>query len=245
MIRSLVFIGLVVFSTVAQADTLDDVMGRGFIQCGVDENAPGFAQQNDKHEWIGINADFCRALAAALFGDSSRAKFFPLTGEESASTLSSGDVDVLLHTAPWTMSRDTSLGLKFVDVLVFDDSAKPAHLMGPVVRQGDDAWFNVVRWVRAALIDAEMLGVTQKNIVDVASDQSVMKLTGTTRGADGNSFGQALGLPDAWARNAIAAVGNYGEIYERNLGAGSALKKPRGANRLSKDGGLIFAPPIQ
>jgi hypothetical protein len=245
MIRILLLSYAVLFSTVAQADTLDDVMGRGFIQCGVDENAPGFAQQSGKNEWIGINADFCRALAAALFGDSSRAKFFPLTSEESASTLSSGDVDVLLHTAPWTMSRDTSLGLKFVDVLVFDDSAKPAHLIGPVVRQGDDAWFNVVRWVRAALINSEMLGITKASAEKSTDIPAVKKVLGQQLGADGNSFGQALGLPDAWARNAIAAVGNYGEIYERNLGEGSALKKPRGANKLAADGGLIFAAPIQ
>jgi hypothetical protein len=245
MIRSLVFSGLIIFSIPARADILDDVMGRGFIQCGVDENAPGFAQQSGKNEWIGINADFCRAVAGAIFGDGTRAKFFALTVDESASTLSSGDIDVLLHTSPWTMSRDTALGLKFVDVLVFDDSTKLPRLIAPMVRQGDDAWFNVMRWVRAALINAEMLGITQKSIRDSTSDQSIMKLTGVAPGADGNSFGQSLGLPDAWARNAIAAVGNYGEIYERNLGEGSALKRPRGANKLAADGGLIFAAPIQ
>jgi Bacterial extracellular solute-binding proteins, family 3 len=245
MIRSLVFVGLIIFSAPAHADTLDEIMGRGFIQCGVDENAPGFAQQNDKKEWIGINTDFCRALAAALFGDGARVKFFPLTVDESAATLSSGDVDVLLHTAPWTMSRDTSLGLKFVDVLVFDDSEKPPHLIGPVVRQGDDAWFNVVRWVRAALINSEMLGITKASTEKTTDISAIKKVLGQQTGADGNSFGQALGLPDAWARNAIAAVGNYGEIFERNLGEGSALKKPRGANKLAADGGLIFAAPIQ
>jgi hypothetical protein len=245
MIRSFIFAGLVIFSTAAHADTLDEVTGRGFIQCGVDENALGFAQQNDKKEWIGINTDFCRALAAALFGDSARVKFLPLTVDESASTLSSGDIDVLLHTAPWTMSRDTSLGLKFVDVLVFDDSIKPPHLIGPVVRQGDDAWFNVMRWVRAALINSEMLGITKAS-AEMATDVSeVKKVLGQQTGDDGNSFGQALGLSDAWAQNVIKSVGNYGEIYERNLGEGSALKKPRGVNKLAADGGLIFAAPIQ
>lgn len=113
---------------------------------------------------------------------------------------------------------------------------------GLVVRQGDEQWFAIVRWVHFALINAEELGVTAANAADMrgSPDEAVRALLG----ADGN-YGADIGLPSDWAFAAISAVGNYGEIFDRNLGAGSPLQVARGLNRLWTDGGLHFAPAIR
>ncbi|MEY2633690.1 MAG: hypothetical protein RIR00_2344 [Pseudomonadota bacterium] len=114
--------------------------------------------------------------------------------------------------------------------------------MAPAVRRGDDEWFAIVKWVIHALITAEELGLTRANVAEQQQrgDLVAQRLLG--RGEDS---GQALGLDREWALRAIAAVGNYGEIYERNLGSGSPLNLPRGLNRLWNQGGLIYAPPIR
>ena len=113
---------------------------------------------------------------------------------------------------------------------------------GPVVLQGDDRWFNVVKWVHFALLNAEELGVTAANVEEMKTSQSedVRNLLG----ADG-AFGEGIGLTNDWAANAIAAVGNYGEIFDRNLGANSPLKIDRGFNALWTKGGIQLAPPIR
>ncbi len=114
--------------------------------------------------------------------------------------------------------------------------------MAPVVRRGDDEWFAIVKWVVNALIAAEEEGVTQANAdQQKASDNpAVQRLLGVQE-----DTGKWLGLDREWAYRAIKAVGNYDEIFERNLGSGSPLKLPRGANRLWSKGGLIYAPPIR
>jgi general L-amino acid transport system substrate-binding protein len=114
--------------------------------------------------------------------------------------------------------------------------------LAPAVRQGDDQWFDVVRWTVFALIDAEEKGITMANAEAMLTspDPQIQRLLGVTLGG-----GKALGLKDSWAYDAIRQVGNYGEIYERNLGLKSALKLPRGPNALVRDGGLLYAPPLQ
>src|SRR5271167_1756194 len=114
--------------------------------------------------------------------------------------------------------------------------------LGPVVRQDDMQWFNIVKWVNFALLDAEELGVGSKTIDDALKSQkpSVKRLVG----AEGD-FGKPLGLSTAWAANAIRAVGNYGEIFDRNVGAQSKLGIPRGLNELWDNGGIQYAPPIR
>ena len=114
--------------------------------------------------------------------------------------------------------------------------------LGPVVRQDDMQWFNIVKWVNFALIDAEELGVGSKTIDEALKSQkpAVKRLVGT----DG-SFGKPLGLSDAWAANAIRAVGNYGEVFDRNVGADTKLGIPRGLNELWNNGGIQYAPPIR
>lgn len=113
---------------------------------------------------------------------------------------------------------------------------------GPVVRQGDDRWFNLVKWVHFALLDAEELGVSSQNLA--AMKQSPNPEIRRLLGLEGD-FGAGLGLPPDWAARAIAGVGNYGEIFERNLGQQSALKIPRGKNAQWRDGGLHYAPPVR
>lgn len=113
---------------------------------------------------------------------------------------------------------------------------------GPVLLQDDDRWFAIVKWVHFALVDAEELGVTSATVDAMLTAQSeeVRNLLGTN-----GAFGEGIGLSDSWAADAIRAVGNYGEIFERNLGAGSPLKVARGLNALWTSGGLQFAPPVR
>src|SRR5262245_13448863 len=114
--------------------------------------------------------------------------------------------------------------------------------LGPVVRQGDVQWFNIVKWVQFAMVNAEELGVTSKNIDEALKSESpdVRRLVG----AEGN-YGERLGLINDWAARVIRLVGNYGEIFERNVGVGSALAIPRGINQLWSKGGILYAPPIR
>ena len=114
--------------------------------------------------------------------------------------------------------------------------------LGPMVRHGDDQWFDLVKWTLFAMIDAEELGVTQKNVDDmVKSDKPEMK---RVLGTDGN-FGEQLGLTKDWVIRIVKAVGNYGEAFDRNVGAGSQLGIARGLNQLWNKGGIQYAPPIR
>jgi general L-amino acid transport system substrate-binding protein len=114
--------------------------------------------------------------------------------------------------------------------------------LGPVVRQGDDGWFNIAKWTLFALVSAEEFGVTSANVdVMKASDNpNVRRLLG----AEG-TFGKDLGLADDWVAQIVKAVGNYGEIFERDIGTSSPLGIKRGANALWSAGGLQYAPPIR
>ncbi|PZF76801.1 amino acid ABC transporter substrate-binding protein [Aestuariivirga litoralis] len=114
--------------------------------------------------------------------------------------------------------------------------------LGPVIRQGDEQWFNIVRWTLFALVNAEELGVTSANVDDMkakSKNAAVQRLLGVT-GSDGPS----TGLDADWAARTIKAVGNYGEIFDRNLGPGTPLAINRGINALWNAGGLLYAPPM-
>jgi general L-amino acid transport system substrate-binding protein len=104
----------------AAARTLDDVKARGVLRCGVNTGLAGFAAPDDTGQWRGIDADFCRAVAAAIFGSGDRVKFVPLNAKERFTALQSGEVDLLSRNTTWTMSRDTSLGLTFTGVMYYD-----------------------------------------------------------------------------------------------------------------------------
>jgi len=114
--------------------------------------------------------------------------------------------------------------------------------LAPVVRQRDDDWMMIVKWTLYAMINAEELGVTSKNIDEALKSKKpdVMRLVGTE-----GSYGEDLGLTRDWAVRVIRHVGNYGEVYDRNIGADSKLKIPRGLNQLWSAGGIQYAPPIR
>lgn len=114
--------------------------------------------------------------------------------------------------------------------------------LGPMVRHGDDQWFDIVKWTLFAMITAEELGVTSKNVDEKAKMENpeLKRVLGT----DGN-FGEQLGLTKDWVIRIVKAVGNYGEVFDRNVGAGSPLAINRGLNNLWNKGGLQYAPPIR
>jgi general L-amino acid transport system substrate-binding protein len=114
--------------------------------------------------------------------------------------------------------------------------------LGPWVRQGDDQWFDVVRWTLFAMLNAEELGITQGNVNQMmnSTNPEIRRLLGVE-----GKFGEALGLTSDWAAQIIRAVGNYGESFERNLGSQSPMNLPRGLNQLWTKGGLQYAPPVR
>jgi general L-amino acid transport system substrate-binding protein len=115
--------------------------------------------------------------------------------------------------------------------------------LGPSVRRGDDEFFAIVKWVAYALIEAEEYGITQANVDQMkasSTDPVVQRILGTSE-----DTGKLLGLDKDWAYRAIKAVGNYGEMFERNVGPKSTLKLPRGLNNQWNKGGLMYAPPVR
>jgi general L-amino acid transport system substrate-binding protein len=113
----------------------------------------------------------------------------------------------------------------------------------PLVRRGDDEWFSIVKWVVYALVEAEENNITQANVDQLKADSKepvVQRLLGTSE-----DTGKWVGLDREWAARAIKAVGNYGEVFDRNVGPNSAIKLPRGLNKLWSQGGLMYAPPVR
>jgi general L-amino acid transport system substrate-binding protein len=322
-------------ATAEAGPTLDAVKAKGFVQCGANPGLAGFGGPDESGNWSGFDVDYCRAVAAAIFGDGNAVKFTPLTAKERFTALQSGEVDLLARNSTWTMGRDTQLGLDWAAVNYYDgqgflvkkslgvSSAKELsgatvcvqtgtttelnladyfrangmtlnavvfeksdetvaaydqgrcdafttdasglyaersklanpddHIvlpeiiskepLGPVVRQGDDEWWNVVAWTHFALLNAEELGITQANVEDMkatSQNPDVRRLLGVE-----GDFGAQLGLSNDWAVNIIKAVGNYGEVFERNLGAGTPLGIARGLNAQWNQGGLQYAPPVR
>ena len=314
------------------AATLEQVMKKGVLNCGVSTGIPGFSATDSKGVWKGIDVDFCRSVAAAVLGDASKVKYIPLTAKERFTALQSGEIDLLSRASTWTATRDTSLGLNFAGVNYYDgqgflvkkeigvtsakeldgasfciqagtttdltdyfksnnmeykavtfdtsgqtidafkkgrcdavtsdasqlyglriklDDPKSAIVLpdiiskeplGPVVRQGDDAWFNVVRWSLFATLEAEELGVTASNVDKQlkSNNPSVKRLLGVTGKA-----GENLGLKSDWAYQIVKQVGNYEEMFENNVGKNSPLNIDRGLNNLWNKGGLMYAMPIR
>lgn len=325
---------LVAAAAMVNAATLDDARRRGELRCGVSIGLAGFSAPDDRGNWQGLDVDFCRAVAAAIFKDPGKVKFIPLSAKERFTALQSGEIDLLSRNTTWTMSRDTEQGLTFVGTTYYDGQGflvrkslnvkKVAELagasicmqtgttnelnvadyfrtraltynpvvfekneeaiaaynlgrcdayttdssglyaqriklgnpddnvvlpeiiskepLGPAVRQGDDHWANLVQWTLFAWLNAEELGVTQANAQEMLASPNpeVRRLLG----AEGD-FGKGIGLGNDWAFEIVKAVGNYGESFERNVGKGSRLGIARGQNRLWRDGGLQYAPPIR
>ncbi|MEO8345979.1 MAG: amino acid ABC transporter substrate-binding protein [Betaproteobacteria bacterium] len=333
---ALLVIGGTVFAGSAFAGkTLDAIKQRDQVVCGVNTGLAGFSAADSQGNWIGLDVDICKALAAAVLGDAKKVKWVPLNAQQRFTALQSGEVDVLSRNTTFTLTRDGSLGLFITAVTYYDgqgfivpkkskitsakqlknaeicvqsgttteknltdyfksinvkikpvvfegfeasvkaffsgrcqayttdasglasirnkEAAKPDDYLilpeliskeplGPLVRRGDDEWFTIVKWAIYALLEAEEYGLTQANVDQMKSstEPPIQRILGTSE-----DTGKLLGLDKEWAYREIKAVGNYGEIFERNVGPNSALKLPRGLNNLWNKGGIQYAPPIR
>ena len=141
-----------------------------------------------------------------------------------------------------SMLYGVRLGLEKPDSAVVLPEVISKEPLGPVVRQGDDNWFNIVRWTLFAMLNAEELGVGSANIemMKVSNTLAVKRLLGQE-----GTGGKGLGLKDDWAFQIIKQVGNYGDVFDRNLGPKSLLGVDRGLNRLWSQGGVQYAPPLR
>lgn len=314
-------------------DTLAKVQGLGVLNCGVSGTLPGFSFAEADGTVNGFDADYCRAVAAAVFGDGGADKvaFRPSNASERFPILQSGEIDVLSRNTTWTISRDTSLGFNFVpttfydgqgmlvrkdsgittledleggtvcvnagttteknladvfrsrgisyEAVVFAETADEReaydsgrcdawttdksglvasisqlsvpgdHIileetmskepLGPLVRHGDDNWFDIVKWTVFCTFQAEELGVSSANVDEMLGSEEPTILN--MLGVEGD-LGQAMGLNNDFCYQVIKQVGNYAEIYDRNLGP---FDLPRGLNSQWTDGGLLYSPPFR
>ncbi|QQS11929.1 MAG: amino acid ABC transporter substrate-binding protein [Rhodospirillales bacterium] len=330
-------LGLLAAASPAHAGKdLDAIKARGQLICGVGPSSAGFYLLGSDGKWSGIDVDVCRAIAAAILGDSEKVKYVPASAQQRFQQVQSGEVDILSRTTTWTLTRDTSLGLDFGHITYYDgqgflvakklgvksakelngatvcvqpgtttelnladyfrankmtfksvvienrDEVEQAFYSGrcdvytndasglassratrspkpddyiilpdliskeplaPAFRHGDNQFGDIVRWAVYAMLEAEEFGITSKNVDEMkakSDNPAIKRLLGVTPG-----MGKALGVDEDWAFRIIKQVGNYGESFERNMGAGSALKLERGLNRLWTQGGLQYAPPVR
>ncbi|MGV1793326.1 amino acid ABC transporter substrate-binding protein [Rhizobium sp. A37_96] len=320
--------------TISRADTLDTVRQRGKVVCGVSLANPGFAAPDDKGRMEGFDADICRAVAAAVFGDGEKVEFVPTNINTRFQALQSGEIDILSRQTTLTFSRDASLGLDFGPYVFFDgqglmvpkslgitsakelkdaaictlpgtttaqnlsdffaaqgakfemvvfespDENRAAFFSGrceaissdrsdlasiravannpddyvvlpetiskeplaPAVRQNDSNWRDIVSWSIWMLMAAEEKGISQGNVDEKlkSDDQETQRMLGAT-----DELGPMLKLDKKWGYNIIKSVGNYGEIFDRNLGERTRLGLTRGPNTPWNAGGLLYAPPFR
>jgi general L-amino acid transport system substrate-binding protein len=162
------------------------------------------------------------------------------TAEESLKAYDDHKCDVLTSDVSQLYAERLKLSAPDSHIILPEVISKEP--LGPAVRQGDDQWFNLVKWTLYSLINAEELGVKSATVDDAVKSQSpdIRRLVGS----DGE-FGEQLGLTRDWAARAVRAVGNYGEVFERNVGTQSRLSIPRGLNALWTQGGIQYAPPVR
>jgi general L-amino acid transport system substrate-binding protein len=162
------------------------------------------------------------------------------TAKDAAKAYDDGRCDVLTSDVSQLHAQRLTLAKPDDHVILPDVISKEP--LGPAVRQGDDQWANIVKWTVFALINAEELGVAAATLDQALSSAKpeVKRLVGT----EGN-FGEQMGLTRDWAVRVVRAVGNYGEVFERNVGSDTRLGIPRGLNHLWTTGGILYAPPIR
>jgi general L-amino acid transport system substrate-binding protein len=161
--------------------------------------------------------------------------------EENIAAYTSGRCDVYTTDASQLASiRATTTGNPDDHIILPERISKEP--LGPMVRHGDDQWFDVVKWSLAAMIEAEELGVSQQTIFEMVKspNPAIQRMLGVQAG-----FGKALGIEESWAYNIIKQVGNYGDSFERNLGKESRIGLERGLNDLWFRGGLMYAIPLR
>jgi general L-amino acid transport system substrate-binding protein len=192
---------------------------------------------------ICINAGTTHELNLSDYFRANKMKFTPITydkSDESAAALEAGRCDVLTS----DQSQLYAQRLKFSkpeDFVILPEVISKEPL-GPAVRHGDDEWFDVVKWTLFAMLNAEELGVNSQNVDAIlkADNPDVKRLLGVE-----GEKGKDLRLPNDWVVKIVKQVGNYGEIFERNIGQDSPLKIRRGLNALWNQGGIQFAPPVR
>lgn len=190
-----------------------------------------------------IQAGTTTELNLTDYFKANKMEYKPITYDTSAQTVEafeSGRCDALTSDASQlyglrTQLKDPNSAMVLPEII----SKEP---LGPAVRQGDDKWFNIVKWSHIAMLNAEELGVTSKNVDAMlkSSNPDIQRLLGVT-----GDIGKNMGLDPKWAYNIIKQVGNYGEVFDRNVGKDSPLGIDRGLNALWKDGGLQYGAPIR
>ena len=162
------------------------------------------------------------------------------TDEEATRAYDSGRCDAYTTDASGLYSERLKMSNPDDNIVLPEIISKEP--LGPSARKDDIQWFQIVQWTHFALVTAEELGVTQANVDEkrTSDNPAIRRLLGVE-----GSFGEGLGLTNDWAYRIIKAVGNYGEIFERNVGMGSPIKIRRGLNALWDKGGLQYAPPIR
>ena len=332
-----VLIAIVLVPSVCLAgETFNKVRSKGVLHCGVSEGLPGFSTKDAKGRLTGMDADFCRAVAAAVLDNPEKVVFVSLIASERFPALRSGGIDLLSRNTTWAIGREAGLAVRFVGTLYYDgqgfmvrqseslrtisdlkgtticvekgttsqdnladhfrtknlkyhplvfdsiEETKKAFIdgrckaytadrsqlaavrselpggskayailpgkiskepLGPAVRRGDEEWFTLVRWVLFALIEAEEQGVTQANVRAKAKEKGKPNQE-RFLGSAGN-FGKMMGVNNNWVVRVVESVGNYGEMFDRNLGRESPLHLERGPNNLWSQGGLMYAPPFR
>ncbi len=162
------------------------------------------------------------------------------TADETVKAYESGRCDVFTDDTSGLYAERLKLANPADHVVLPEVISKEP--LGPMVRHGDDQWFDLVKWTLFAMVDAEELGINSKNVDEMAkSDKPELK---RILGTDGN-FGELLGVTNDWVVRIVKSVGNYGESFDRNVGAGSKLQIARGLNQLWNKGGIQYAPPIR
>jgi len=162
------------------------------------------------------------------------------TVDETIKAYESGRCDVFTTDASQLYA--TRLKLSKPDDHVILPEIISKEPLGPLVRHGDDQWFDLAKWVLFAMVDAEELGITSKNIEEMK--KSTSPEIRRALGVEGN-LGEGLGVSNDWVARIVSKVGNYGEVFDRNLGVDSKLQIQRGINRLWTNGGIMYAPPIR
>jgi len=191
-----------------------------------------------------INAGTTTELNAADFFRSNGMKYTPVTFEKSDEVVAAYDAGRCdVYTTDQSGLYAQRIKLKQPDAHVILPEIISKEPLGPVVRQGDDEWFNIVRWTLFAMINAEELGVTSKNVKNLraaTTNPGIRRLLGVE-----GKLGENLNLSNQWAYDVVRHVGNYGAMFQRNLGPGTTLNIARGLNRLWSKGGIMYAPPVR
>ena len=214
-------------------ERLERIRSESTLVCGVSDAVPGFAQRDAAGHWSGLEVDLCRAIATALLGPGGQLRLQPI--DTVHQLLAEPRIDLVFHRLTWTLTREAPGQLEFGPVYLYDiPQDMDKEPLAPLLHSDDAEFARIVRWTLLALIEAEELGIDSRNVTEAPQ----------ARDWPPADTALALGLPADWARQVVRQVGNYGEIYARHLGPNSAQPRPRGLNRLWRDGGLLIAPPL-